>query len=99
MKYIGIKDQKRRKQYFDIEKTRIILKYLLQKNELHSKDRIFLTKKLEGLPKDSSITRMRNRCVITNRGRGVLQEFRLSRLQLREMFSLGIVPGYKKSVW
>jgi len=99
MKYLGLKDQKRRKQFFENEKIRIILKYLLQKENLSVKDRILITKNLESLPKDSSITRLRNRCVITNRGRGVLQSFRLSRIQLREMFSLGIVPGYKKSVW
>lgn len=99
MKYLGLKDQKRRKQFFEYEKIRIILKYLLQKENLSVKDRILITKNLESLPKDSSITRLRNRCVITNRGRGVLQSFRLSRIQLREMFSLGIVPGYKKSVW
>lgn len=99
MKYLGLKDQKRRKQFFENEKFRILLKYLLQKENLSVKDRILITKKLESLSKDSSITRLRNRCVITNRSRGVLKSFRLSRIQLREMFSLGIVPGFKKSVW
>jgi small subunit ribosomal protein S14 len=99
MKYLGIKDKNRREQYFKLEKERLILKYLLRKEELKLADRLVLTKQLENLPKDSSITRLRNRCVVTNRGRGVIQKFKLSRLQLKELFSLGLVPGWKKSIW
>lgn len=99
MKYLGLKDRARRVKYLKYEKTRLILKFLLKKADLPAKDKIYLTKRLENLPKDSSITRLRNRCILTNRGRGVVQGFRVSRIQLREMFSLGLLPGYKKVVW
>ncbi|MDR1413926.1 MAG: 30S ribosomal protein S14 [Puniceicoccales bacterium] len=56
-------------------------------------------RKLSKLPRNSSKVRVRNRCAITGRGRGVHSWFGLSRIQLREMASRGEIPGITKSSW
>ena len=49
--------------------------------------------------RDTSPTRIRNRCVLTGRGRGVLGQFRLSRLQFRQMAAQGFLPGIRRAQW
>lgn len=51
------------------------------------------------MPKDSSPTRLRNRCQLTGRPRGVISKFKISRLSFREMALMGLVPGVTKSSW
>lgn len=46
-----------------------------------------------------SKTKIVRRCILTNRSRGSLQNFGVSRSLLRELLQFGIVPGYKKAVW
>ncbi|MFZ0695241.1 MAG: 30S ribosomal protein S14 [Alphaproteobacteria bacterium] len=55
--------------------------------------------KLAELPRNSSITRVRNRCELTGRPRGTYRKFRLSRIALRELASRGQIPGMVKSSW
>jgi small subunit ribosomal protein S14 len=52
-----------------------------------------------GFPRDSSLTRVRNRCVLSGRGGSVLSVFRLSRIRFRELALLGKLPGVKKASW
>jgi len=66
-------------------------KNFYQKLEIHSK--------LQQLPKNSSKTRIRNRCWKTGRPRGVFRDFGLSRHVLREMAHQCLLPGVKKSSW
>ncbi|WP_280769624.1 30S ribosomal protein S14 [Salipaludibacillus daqingensis] len=54
---------------------------------------------LRKLPRDSSPTRLTNRCELTGRPRGVLRKFKLSRIALRELAHKGQVPGVKKASW
>lgn len=54
---------------------------------------------LQKLPRNSSATRIKNRCAITGRGRGYLRAFGLSRIQFRELAREGKIPGVKKSSW
>jgi small subunit ribosomal protein S14 len=58
-----------------------------------------LQRQLQRLPRDSSATRLRNRCWKTGRGRGVYKDFGLSRHVLREMCNDGLVTGLVKSSW
>ena len=58
-----------------------------------------LQRKLQRLPRDSSSTRLRNRCWKTGRGRGIYKDFGLSRHVLREMGNEGLIPGLMKSSW
>ncbi|KAM3703124.1 hypothetical protein ACJW31_04G072700 [Castanea mollissima] len=55
--------------------------------------------KLAKLPRNSSFTRLRNRCIFTGRSRGVYQLFRMSRIVFRELASKGALPGVKKASW
>jgi small subunit ribosomal protein S14 len=54
---------------------------------------------LRKLPRDSSPTRLRNRCEITGRPRGYLRKFKMSRIAFRELAHKGQIPGVKKSSW
>ena len=51
------------------------------------------------LPRNSSATRMHNRCKLTGRPKGYLRQFGVSRIQFREMASAGLIPGIKKASW
>ena len=55
--------------------------------------------KLAQLPRNSSATRVRNRCELTGRPRGTYRKFKLSRIALRELASSGQIPGMVKSSW
>lgn len=54
---------------------------------------------LSKLPRDSSPSRLTNRCQLTGRPRGVYRKFGLSRIALRELAHKGQLPGVKKSSW
>jgi small subunit ribosomal protein S14 len=55
--------------------------------------------RLAQLPRNSSMTRVRLRCTLTGRPRGNYRKFELSRIALRELASLGQIPGMVKSSW
>ena len=55
--------------------------------------------KLEKLPKNSNRIRVRNRCNVTGRPRGVYRKFGLSRITFRELASKGLIPGVTKASW
>jgi small subunit ribosomal protein S14 len=66
---------------------------------LSPEDRFAARLKLAELPRNSSITRVRNRCDLTGRPRSTYRKFRLSRMALRELASRGQIPGMVKSSW
>ena len=73
-------------------------KKIMQKN-LSMEERFKLQSKLNDLPRDSSNIRVRNRCRITGRTRGVYRKFGLSRIKIRELTMSGSLPGVVKSSW
>ncbi|WP_172257237.1 30S ribosomal protein S14 [Saccharibacillus deserti] len=54
---------------------------------------------LQKLPRDSSPTRLKNRCEITGRPRAYLRKFKVSRIMFRELAHKGQIPGVKKASW
>ncbi|SDY22458.1 30S ribosomal protein S14 [Nitrosomonas sp. Nm33] len=56
-------------------------------------------KKLQNLPRNSSHTRLRNRCELTGRARGYYRKFGLGRSKLRELAMSGQIPGITKASW
>jgi small subunit ribosomal protein S14 len=62
-------------------------------------ERFAATLKLAKLPRNSSATRIRNRCEMTGRPRGFYRKHKLSRIALRELGSKGLIPGLLKSSW
>lgn len=55
--------------------------------------------KLAALPRSGSATRIRNRCEVTGRPRAYYRKLKMSRVALRELASLGQIPGMTKSSW
>jgi small subunit ribosomal protein S14 len=55
--------------------------------------------KLQALPRDSSKSRLRNRCAITGRSHGYYRKFGLGRTKLREATMRGDIPGLRKASW
>jgi len=62
-------------------------------------DRMEARAKLEGLPRNASPHRLRNRCVLTGRPRGTFRMFGLGRNKLREIAMRGEIPGLTKASW
>jgi len=62
-------------------------------------ERFAATLKLAELPRNSAKERIRNRCEITGRPRGVYRKHKLSRIALRDLGSKGLIPGLLKSSW
>ena len=92
-----------------IKRSNLVKKYSKKRQILMNEIRIsrdtdfeklsILMQKLQKLPRDSSRTRLRNRCSETGRGRGIYKDFGLSRHVLRQMCNDGLIPGLKKSSW
>ena len=89
----------------DVKRKKMMEKYLNRRNELRSaslnpklslEERTAARRELFTLPKNSSPTRMRNRCSITGRPRGYIRFFGLSRIAFREMALNGELPGIRK---
>ena len=75
------------------------LKSKIMQKDITMEERIKLQNKLNDLPRNSSNIRVRNRCKLTGRTRGVYRKFGLSRIKLRELTMLGSLPGVVKSSW
>mgnify|MGYP002804574830 CR=1 FL=1 len=92
-------DQKRREMFAEYEQKRGRLRMLSKCDILPSSVRKQAAAELAELPKDSSITRIRNRCVLTDRGRGVIGRFRISRIMFKYYAEEGLIPGVQRSQW
>ncbi len=67
--------------------------------DLPGNERMEARWKLAELPRNSNPTRIRNRCNLTGRPRGYHRKFGISRVALRELASVGMIPGVTKSSW
>jgi small subunit ribosomal protein S14 len=99
MKYLVEKDKLRRYLFEKFEKKRLCLKALSLDKRLDLSSRLFFKMKLNLLKKNGSKTRIKNRCVFTGRGRSVIRYFRMSRLQVRDLYMKGVLHGVRKSSW
>ena len=93
------RDLKRRRLVDQYAAKRAELKALSKNEELPQEERFAARLKLAALPRNSSRTRVRNRCELTGRPRGVYRKLKLSRIGLRDMASNGQIPGMVKSSW
>ena len=75
------------------------LKKKIMQKDLSMEERFKIQSKLNDLPRDSSKIRVRNRCELTGRTRGVYRKFGLSRIKIRELSMTGALPGVVKSSW
>ena len=102
MIFLKAKDIKNRnlyhKKYLNRKIQKLLFINLLNNNKT---DKKMKRKLLFFFLKQNKISKVRitSRCIITNRSRGVFRPFNVSRIVLRNMIHLGIVPGYGKAVW
>jgi small subunit ribosomal protein S14 len=75
------------------------LRAIAHDKKLPMEERFAATLKLAELPRNSSATRIRNRCTLSGRPRGYFRKHKLSRIALRELGSKGLIPGLVKSSW
>lgn len=78
------------------KRQKMVDKYALKRMELKAAGDL---EGLAALPKNSSPSRLKNRCTETGRPRGYMRQFGLSRIAFREHASRGEIPGVTKSSW
>jgi len=80
-------------------KKRENLKKIIKNKKLPLEDRFAAQLKLAKIPRNSSKTRIRNRCEISGRPHGFYRKLKISRIALRDLASKGKIPGMTKSSW
>lgn len=94
-----LKNQHRRRLAKKYAGKRERLKAIAKDPERPQEERFMARLKLAELPRNSSPTRIRNRCEVTGRPRGYYRKFKMSRITLRDEASHGRIPGVVKSSW
>ncbi|SNX68476.1 SSU ribosomal protein S14P [Cereibacter ovatus] len=90
---------KRAKMVQKFAAKRASLKEITTNADLPMEQRFKAQLKLAGLPRNSSATRIHNRCQLTGRPHAFYRKLKLSRIMLRELASFGQIPGMVKSSW
>ena len=93
------KDKQKRQSVNRFEVQRQLLKALIKNHTLPASLRYEYMLKLNSLAKKTSRVQVVNRCVLSGRSRGVLKQFRLSRIWVRQLLAKGQLQGTKKSSW
>jgi small subunit ribosomal protein S14 len=93
------RDKKRRKTVAKFAVKRAELLAILNNMKLSDEERAEARAKFQALPRNSSPVRLRNRCALTGRPRGVYSKFGLSRSKLRDIAMRGEIPGMTKASW
>jgi small subunit ribosomal protein S14 len=93
------KNNRRRKLVKQYANKRAKLKAIVQSKDVTMEERFTAQLKLAELPRNSAKNRIRNRCEVTGRPRAYYRKIKMSRLALREMANLGLIPGMVKSSW
>jgi len=93
------RDKKRRIVVKKYAARRKDLLEIINNQRLSPEDRYAARLKMQQLPRDSSPVRLRNRCALTGRPRGVYKKFGLARGKLRDIALRGEIPGVIKASW
>ena len=93
------KNKRREKLVDRYAAKRASLKEIINDRSKPMDERFRAQLKLNELPRNSSKTRIRNRCEISGRPRGYYRKLKMSRIALRELGSKGLIPGLVKSSW
>lgn len=98
-KSVIARERKREKLVQKYKDKRLKLKAIMTDFDASFEDKDQASIQLQRLPRDSSPSRLRNRCRITGRPHGYFRKFGLSRNKLREASMRGDVPGIRKASW
>ncbi len=90
---------KREKLVAKYAKKRTELKAIINDANRSDEERMTARLELQGLPRNANPTRLRNRCELTGRPRGVYRQFGLGRTKIREVAFKGDIPGLTKASW
>ena len=90
---------KRRKIVEKYKDKRKALNEIISNSSATNEERMEARLKLQNLPRNSSPVRLRNRCALTGRPRGVYSKFGIARGKLRDLMMFGEVPGVTKASW
>ena len=93
------RELKRRKMVEKYKGKRLALNEIIKNASSTTEEKAEARLKLQSLPKNSSPVRLRNRCALTGRPRGVYSKFGIARSKLRELMLSGEVPGITKASW
>jgi small subunit ribosomal protein S14 len=93
------KNERRRRMAKTAGPRRARLKEIAKDKDRPLEERFAATLKLAQMPRNSSPTRIRNRCEVTGRPRAFYRKMKMSRIALRELGSKGLIPGLVKSSW
>lgn len=93
------REKKRQKLVAKYATKRAALKDIINDESKPMEERFRATLKLAELPRNSSATRLHNRCQLTGRPHGYYRKLKVSRIALRELGSFGQAPGLVKSSW
>ena len=93
------RDLKRRKTVKKFAAKREQLMAIINNQKINPEDRYEARLKLQKLPRNASPVRLRNRCAMTGRPRGVFSKFGLGRSKLRDIAMRGEIPGVIKASW
>lgn len=99
MYYLVRRDKRRRNKILNQEWLRKVLKSIWKNRTLSFEVRYLIFLQLKNLNIRGNAVCAKNRCFLTGRGRSVLREFHLSRLQFRDKARDGNLPGVKQSSW
>jgi small subunit ribosomal protein S14 len=94
-----VKNERRAKLAKKFLDKRIELKKVVSSQNASDSDKVEAMRLLQKMPRNSSPTRVRNRCSETGRARAFLRKFGLSRIKFRELALRGMIPGITKSSW
>jgi small subunit ribosomal protein S14 len=93
------RNEKRKKLVVKFTKKRDLLQAIVDDPKASEETRYAARLKIQALPRNSNKTRLRNRCALTGRPRGVYSKFGLGRNKLREFAMRGEIPGIVKASW
>lgn len=93
------KNKNRQKLVDRYAERRATLRSIIKDRDADPEERFEATLTLAALPRNSAKVRLRNRCGLTGRPRGYYRKFGLSRIAVRELGSIGQIPGLVKSSW
>ena len=93
------KNNKRKRLAKQLGPKRAKLKAVVMNQSIPLEERFAAQLKLAALPRNSAENRVHNRCELTGRPRGYYRKLKLSRIALRQLGNLGLIPGLVKSSW
>jgi len=96
---VKLRNQKRRQTVEKFKAKRTALLEIINDARASDEAREEARMKLQKLPRDASPVRLRNRCALTGRPRGVFRKFGLGRAKLRDIAMRGEIPGVIKASW